>query len=250
MTTLELETVAFDAWPAAEVVIRDGWRLRYNHGVTRRANSVWPNHLDSAADVDELMQQVERFYRARHAPVRYQISPAMQPADLDQRLAERGYEAVSHTAVQIAALSRVCASPRTAEGVDVILSDEVDDAWFSAYCRAEQLSGPSAETRRAILERIPPATAFARAIIEGEIIAVGSGVAANGWLGLFNMTTLTAFRRRGVGRALVNSLAAWAIEEGMTCAYLQVMVDNLPALRLYASAGFATRYEYHYRESG
>ena len=36
--TLAIERVAFDAWPAAEVRVLGGWRLRFNHGVTNRGS--------------------------------------------------------------------------------------------------------------------------------------------------------------------------------------------------------------------
>ncbi len=46
-----IEGLALRAWPAAEQQSLDGWRLRFNAGVTRRANSVsWPPspHSDAA----------------------------------------------------------------------------------------------------------------------------------------------------------------------------------------------------------
>ena len=42
---IKLERLAMHAWPAVEVVELDGWLLRYAAGITRRANSVWPNEM-------------------------------------------------------------------------------------------------------------------------------------------------------------------------------------------------------------
>lgn len=57
MTILQLETLAANAWPAAEVQRLGGWRLRFHHGVTRRANSVWPNLTPSEHALEEQLMQ-------------------------------------------------------------------------------------------------------------------------------------------------------------------------------------------------
>ena len=60
------------------------------------------------------------------------------------------------------------------------------------------------------------------------------------------MVTVPEARRRGHARAIVHSLARWAIERGCTRAMLQVDSTNVAARRLYASAGFAPHHEYRY----
>jgi GNAT superfamily N-acetyltransferase len=61
------------------------------------------------------------------------------------------------------------------------------------------------------------------------------------------MLVLPDGRRRGAGRALLGALAGWGLRIGCGRLYLQVEVENAAALRLYARAGFATAYGYHYR---
>ena len=56
----------------------DGWLLRYAAGVTRRANSVWPNAGRSLA-VGEKIALAEAFYERRKVPCRFQLSPAACP---------------------------------------------------------------------------------------------------------------------------------------------------------------------------
>src|SRR5688500_3648678 len=82
----EVERLAFHAWPGLEVREVDGWLLRHAGGITRRANSVWPNQACMAHSLDENLAQVEAFYHARGLPVRFQICPAAQPDDLDEEL--------------------------------------------------------------------------------------------------------------------------------------------------------------------
>ena len=87
-----------------------GWLLRFTYGITRRANSVWPNsdnHSTSELTFDERLNEVELFYAIYEMPARFQVSPASRPADLDIALALRGYQRTAQTAVQTAKLSAV-----------------------------------------------------------------------------------------------------------------------------------------------
>ena len=105
-----IEAAARDAWPAAQADWVGGWLLRYTYGITRRANSVWPNgdsHGISELTFDERLNEAELFYAVYDMPARFQISPASRPADLDIVLALRGYQRTAETAVQTAKLSVV-----------------------------------------------------------------------------------------------------------------------------------------------
>jgi GNAT superfamily N-acetyltransferase len=132
----------------------------------------------------------------------------------------------------------------------VEITERLDEAWF-------ELSGPrgrfagdpaAAAVYRRLLERVRERPAFALARRDGEPAGVGLGVAQAGWTGIFAMRTLPGARGRGVARAVLGALAAWASATGNGRLYLQVETDNAAALRLYAGAGFATAYGYHYRE--
>jgi len=247
---LTLETIAANAWPAAEVVACDGWRLRSTNGVTRRANSVWPNRDDGALTLETKLAQVEAFYAARQHPAIYQICEAMQPAQLDAMLAMRGYTLEAPTFVQAASLATLLEqlpSLRHYPAFEVEVSETFDAPWFEFYCQSEEVSAAAAPVRRAILEQIAPLHGFVTLYADGVPAAVGLGVVEAGWLGIFSMATLPAFRRQGAARAILRTLAVWAQLYDATHAYLQVMENNLPAQQLYASAGFTTAYRYHYR---
>lgn len=252
-TILMLETLAANAWPAAEVETCGGWRLRSTLGVTRRANSVWPNHDDGALSLDARLAQVEAFYAARRLPAIYQICDAMQPAQLDTVLATRGYALEAPTFVQVAPLATLLArlpSLRHYPTFEVEVSEEFDPQWFDLYCTSEAVSTAAASVRRTILERITPLHGFVTLYADGTPAAVGMGVVEAGWLGIFSMATLPAYRRRGAARAILRTLAVWAQLYDAQSAYLQVMEHNVPAQALYATAGFVTAYRYHYRVKG
>jgi ribosomal protein S18 acetylase RimI-like enzyme len=249
-TILMLETIAANAWPAAEVEACGGWRLRSTQGVTRRANSVWPNQDDGALTLETRLTQVEAFYAARDLPAIYQICDAMQPAQLDAVLAARGYAYDAPTFVQTASLPTLLdrlPSLRHYSTFEVEVSEEFDAQWFELYCASETVSEQAAPVRRAILERITSMHGFVTLYDAGTPAAVGMGVAEAGWLGIFSMATLPAYRRCGAARAILRTLAVWAQLYDAQHAYLQVMAHNTVAQALYAGAGFVTAYHYHYR---
>jgi ribosomal protein S18 acetylase RimI-like enzyme len=238
-----LEEIALASWPAAVVQPLDGWLLRFNDGVTRRANSVWPNGTGHGPPLPSKLAAVEAFYRERGLPPRYQISPASEPDDLDALLGERGYRRVAPTLVQTTLLEGMTAEADPG----VVVCDGFDEDWFAAYCEAEHYSPHEVVGRGAILRRIVGA-GFALLRVDGEPVAVGLGVRAGDWLGVFSMATRPPFRRRGAATAVLHALAHWGRGHGARQAYLQVMEDNRPALALYDRFGFRTLYCYHYRE--
>jgi N-acetylglutamate synthase len=248
---LLIETLAANAWPPEHVLLLDGWRLRSAGGITRRANSVWPNAEIGAASLEEKLAAAESYYAALGQPSIFQICDAARPADLDATLAGRGYGANSHTFVQTAPIRDLLNNLpplRLYPHFEIEVSEEFYDEWFALYCLSEEVSGHAAAMRGGILQRIEPAHGFALLRIEGEPAAVGLGVVERDWLGVFCMATLPSFRRRGAAGAILRTLAIWGQLYEAQYAYLQVMQNNSPAQQLYAKSGFATAYHYHYRE--
>lgn len=247
-----IETLARHAWPAREQEALDGWLLRFTDGVTRRANSVWPNDMDGAVPLDDRLAHVEAFYADRGRPACYQLCPAALPVELDDLLAHRGYQADAETAVQTVALAELMQRTATraslpSAAVTVSVSTQLSDVWYDAYCESEEVSGHAAAVRRAIIARIAAPVGYATAVQAGRVIALGMGVLEDGWLGIFNMATLPAFRRQGLATDVLRGLAHWAGGLGGHSSYLQVMLSNPGAQALYAGLGYRTLYHYHYR---
>jgi GNAT superfamily N-acetyltransferase len=233
--TSELEAIAYELWLAPEVEELDGWRLRFAHGLTGRANSVWPNGIGTLP-LDEKIGRAETWYRARSLTVLFQITDAARPRELDAVLAARGYTLRNApVSVQLAQLSDVL--ERTFGKAE--LSEELDDAWVRLWAGSRAFD--RLDVARALLSG--GRCAFARI----DDVAVGRAVAVGEWLGITSMATVPRARRRGFGRAILHELAGWGSAGGCTRALLQVARGNTPAEALYGGAGFVAHHDYHYR---
>ncbi len=242
-----LEELALNAWPALQTVACDGWLLRFAEGYTRRANSVNPLY-PSMLDLDEKVAWCEQFYSERGLPVVFKLTDAAQPPGLDARLANKGYVLDAPTAVQTLVLShRQDPSMASEPALPILVRDALTDAWLDAFCAMSGISERNHAVLVRLLANIVPAHGYASVPDGGRIVACGLGVVQAGALGLFDLVTDPERRRRGFGRRVVEGLLAWGKERGATLAYLQVMRQNTPALRLYAALGFAERYGYWYR---
>jgi GNAT superfamily N-acetyltransferase len=72
-------------------------------------------------------------------------------------------------------------------------------------------------------------------------------VVERGHVGFFDMLTVPAMRRRGLGHKIMETLFAWARDRGAEEGTLQVVEANSAARALYGSFGFRTLYGYRYR---
>jgi ribosomal protein S18 acetylase RimI-like enzyme len=114
--------------------------------------------------------------------------------------------------------------------------------WFSAVAGHK---GSLPDAARGILTGVPLARYAGMYTADGEPVAVGRGVIADGRrLGISLVSVDPAYRRRGLGRAVVGALARWAVPAGATEAYLQVEEHNEAAMAMYAGLGFSTHHAY------
>ena len=238
------EARAARAWPAIASEPLDGWRLRFNHGLHRRVNSVLA--IDDAGELafEDKLARAEAYYRERTLPPRFQVSPACLPRGLDQMLAARGYVVESGVDVQWTTTGNVLAALEIGSPVRLL---ETPHAEWMAVHMADATDKGIIAGKFEMLKRIEPAHVFVQLEETGAPKSVGIGIFDDGWTGLFGMHTLAASRRRGYAQTLVAALARWTEAKGGRNMYLQVEQDNPEALRFYEKAGFKAAYAYHYR---
>jgi ribosomal protein S18 acetylase RimI-like enzyme len=238
-----VEELSMNAWPALKTLHDDGWVLRFADGYGgRRSNAVY-SHYAGNRNLREKIRACEALYRSRGQRVIFKLTQASLPSHLNEMLAANGYETDARTGVQFLDLAQWDGTPPPS----VILSDKPDADWLAAYARLSNIKDKEMLTHGKIVRAILPAKRFAAISVDGQIIACGLGVLQNDWVGFYDIRTDSAFRRQGHANGVMAALLAWAKSQGAVHAYLQVMLDNPPALALYEKQGFRPAYEYWYR---
>lgn len=240
-----LDELMANAWRPLTEEAHGGWRYRWSHGVTRRANSVLA--VGTTEAVEDLVARAEDFYGQRGAPTLVQVSTASAPRGLAAYLQSRGYRSTARTLVEEATTAAVI--EQTKSRFDIEISATPTDEWFDTYWSVESTRGRSdtdvALCRDVLLAPNLP-TVFAAVRSGPRVLGVGQLVVERGWAGVQSMATSLSGRRQGVARAVLNGLASEAARRGIGRMYLAVIAANEAATGLYASAGFGTTHEYCY----
>lgn len=229
IATEDLVRVTSRGWPAVESVALGEWELRASGGFTGRANSV---AVHGAPGVDDPFAAVVEFYERRGLRPLAQL---VVGSAWDRRFEDAGWVPVVDqppgAIVQVADLG----TPPPADP-EAVVAPHASDAWLAHYGR---VADPA--LARAVMEA--PATVGFVSIGDA---AIGRVVVTGEWAGIAAVEVAPAHRRQGLGRRIVRTALAWAVEHGADKAYLQTMRDNHAAIALYAPFGFATHHEYRY----
>ena len=239
-TIRHLEELSINAWPALETTFYDGWVLRFSAGYTRRGNSINPLYPSVLAPAGKL-RECQRLYRERGLPAVFKMTPAA--GDLDAVLGEHGFQREAATSVQLLALdSLIPPSP-----ADVELLEKPAEAWVAAFCALNPGLRRHFLSMSQMLERIAPPACFLSLKHEGQTAGLGMAVAERGYVGIFDLVTRQTLRNKGIARQVVLHLLNWGRKQGAEHGYLQVVLENQPALHLFESLGFREAYQYWYR---
>ena len=259
-----IEAAAVLGWPALETASVDGWLWRYSAGGSTRANSV-ATVTFTGRDVERAITAVEGLAKSRNAAACFIVSAVSEPADLDARLAARGYAIESR---QVTMAKQVDAAATTPD--DVAIGTSATEDWLTVY-----LAGLSADRRPAapaILAKLPDTARYISALADGRTVASGLTVPDGKLASVQCMATAVHARRQGhsqrvlraieylAAKSLVaKSLAArssaaegsaaerMAASDGERILYLQASASNAGALALYERMGFAIVGHYHTR---
>lgn len=238
-----IEEASLNAWPALQQLVYDGWLLRFTKGYTQRANSVSPLYSGWIDEVADKVKHCEQLYSRFQLPTIFKITPFVEPIDLDEMLAWMDYRRQSPTSVQVLDLTAFDfqADP------SVQRWSSPTAAWLTEFTRLDRRAAANQATLSAILNNIVSPACFSLLSHQGQPAACGLAVQESHFVGLFDIVTDPTQRRQGLSARLVTDLLHWAKQQAATMAYLQVMLDNEPALRLYEKLGFKEMYQYWYR---
>lgn len=237
-----IEEMSLNALPALENMIYDGWLLRFSKGYARRANSIYPLY-QSKEHIHQKIKICEDIYSSKGLNVIYKITPAVYPSNLDSILEESGYRVDAPTSVQVMSLDTI----EEISSENIIFSSNVNEQWLENFCRMDNVSEERRDILKNTLENIIPKKYFVLIQHEGKVIGCGLGVLEDDFTGLYSIVIDKEYRNKGYGRELVLSLLKLGKENGAKKAYLQVMLNNAPALKLYSNIGFKEQYQYWYR---
>jgi N-acetylglutamate synthase len=241
---LMLEELSLSAWPALQTRVYDGWILRFAEGCTKRSNSVNPLY-PSTIGPEEKIAACEGLYSDQGLPTIFKIVDCEAQKGLDAVLAEKGYAALDETSLQTMDLNRY--EGGTGGGPELEVGEAFDEAWIRGFCAC---SGKEADmgTIRRILSNILPRKIVAKAAIGGRVVGCGYGALDRGCVGIFDIVVAEEMRGRGFGERIVRAILEGAKDSGAGRSYLQVVVGNAPAERLYGKLGFREAYRYRYRK--
>lgn len=241
----QIETFTSQAWPALETDSHNGWLLRYSKGYTSRANSVWPLICEVSPKketINAMIAHCEQFYAERQRPTIFKLTESSQPPFLDSLLAQRGYDRFNDTLVQTRTYAD---NPPLSQPDMVTIAAPLADEWFSAYVHLNQIS----EIHRSTLKQMLILIRDQLLCIHIDKQAVGLGIVHQGQMLIVGIAVDNHYRRRGLGRAIMEMLLALGAKRQLQSSILQVGEMNHGALKLYAQLGFITQYKYWYRKS-
>ena len=222
----------------------DGWLLRFSAGKAKRARCINAVAAGRLA-LDTKLALSERVFNDAGLPLIVRITPMTVPAELDTELEARGLRRFDDTRVMVLADTAQVAAPRLPANVSLHAIGLEPFAQRVGALRGSPLSQRQAHSQR--LANAPvPFFAF-ELLVHGQLASCGQFAIEADLVGLYDIYTAEAARRRGHGRLLCAHLLSMARERGARHAYLQVEGDNAPARAVYHALGFEDAYAYHYR---
>ncbi len=240
----KIEELSMNALPSLQTNLLDGWILRFSDGYAKRANSVNPLYA-SKENIDKKIKYVEQIYQNEKLPVIYKLTSYVHPGDLDNILEKAGYYSDGLTSVQMLALDKI---REVSTNAYITCLNELTEEWFVAFCQFNHVKETDQTTLKKMLTKIIPSVCYVTLLSKNnEIIACGTGVREEDYIGLFDIVTDKKHRGKGYGQQLIVAILNWGKHQGAKYAYLQVMSNNYPALHLYKKLGFEEIYRYWYR---
>ena len=233
-----------NAFPALSTVLLDGWVLRFSEGYSKRANSVNPLYPCSTT-IEDNIEHCEKLYSTRRLDTVFKLTESEAARQIDEILAQRGYTYESKTNILLRNIENY--SITEAEKQNVVIFYELREDWFKAFNDMNHVSEKNAAILKNMLQVLIPEAYYACIVENGQIAAVGLGVAEGGYIGMYDICVHEDRRRQGLGTKIMKNLMQAGAQGGCSFSYLQVVDANEGAKILYDQLGYKKQYSYWYR---
>ncbi|MCJ8313099.1 MAG: GNAT family N-acetyltransferase [Saccharospirillaceae bacterium] len=235
----KIEKSGFRSWPALEESENNGIVLRFSNGYTKRANSA--NVIKQQKNNFEfLVDQYEKYFKAKNLPCIFRLPSFSNNKKLDNYLEDRGYKSIGRSLI-------LCRSLVNSDFNDTNITEKNRIEWMLSYCRINEINIDKQTTHLEMLKRIKDKVLMVVLKVDEVEVACGLGVISDDYFGLFDIATKKSARNKGYATKLLDGMLRWAVENGASFSYLQVVAENQAAIKLYKKFGYQHGYEYCYR---
>ena len=249
-----IEDLSLNAWPSHQMQLYDGWILRFSYFYTHRTNCV-EQFGSSVLPIDQKVPYCEEIYRRWKSPCIFKITPLSDP-ELDPLLEARGYEKQNVTRVLHRVLTEEADRPEDSQPVpfttqrigSMTVRDRIPDEWIDAlFAIKGNAMVKHLKIVPSMYAAIPKDVRCVYIRDEEKIVATGLGILDREYIGVYAINVEPGHRRQGLARRICEQILEEGKKAGARKAYLQVVADNAPALRLYEELGFKEAYTYWFR---
>lgn len=196
------------------------------------------------AEADARIQTAIARAKAKGAPLLWWVGPTSEPANLGERLLQHGFTKMSEPPGMLLELSHLQAPTKTLPGLSIgeVLTPDQLTQWVEV-CRAG--FGMPEPFRAGALGwfgsiGMGPSSPFRHllAYVGGKPVASATLVAGGEIAGIYNVSTLEGFRRKGIGAAITTACCELAIALGYRYVGLESSAMGVP---VYQALGFVDR---------
>lgn len=238
---VEADRLALPGWRPLESEPLGEWVLRASEGFSSRGCSVL-SLGDPGIPLTQAVTETQQWYSSRGLRPQAHVHPGSPP---DTAFREAGWRAYESTSLMLASASRVLRrlgqTDSAGAGLEVTLTDHVDEAWLATDERSARFGSAA----RAVLEAGDVVLATVRDPT-GAVLSRGRGAFHGDWLGVSSVWTEPSRRGQGLGAVVLRELLEWGAEQGATTTYLQVVESNTVARDLYERRGYELHHRYDY----
>jgi ribosomal protein S18 acetylase RimI-like enzyme len=238
-----------NAWPAEHYFFLNGWIMRFNNGVTYRANSIFPiRYTADESQVDFDIEIAESAYKRYGLPCTFTMHESFEPDNLDNLLKKRGFIEHDPTNTLISPINQFNIQ-KVNKNVEYKISNERSKEFSNTLAKYTQRDKSQQKIINQIVKRIIiPKQCFIVAQKHGEILGTVMGVLIPyGYVYVADLFVISNYRRKEIATSLMGELIKnWAIPNGAKYIWLQVERENTNAMKFYEHLGMKKAYNYYY----